>query len=123
MFTDVSSAQYKYHTDPTVHRSVKLLHQLMSVYIGFLTLCILLIAQNVWTDDCIPLGQPCTGSPLKRCCGELRCQKEMFSPGTCETCVGDGYSCAENAHCCSNLCKLFKCEPQHQNVTSPMPTG
>ncbi|CAL8097604.1 unnamed protein product [Calicophoron daubneyi] len=51
----------------------------------------------------------CDGSLFYRCCGDMKCQLSGFASGVCKECIENEYPCALNSHCCSGLCRRFKC--------------
>ncbi|CAH8864319.1 unnamed protein product [Trichobilharzia szidati] len=58
---------------------------------------------------CQEIGAPCTGTFIRRCCGDLQCEYDTLGFGTCQKCIHSNFHCRRNSQCCSNYCKFSVC--------------
>lgn len=59
--------------------------------------------------------------PKEDCCTDANCgENERCAGGTCETCLGQGTDCTDDAQCCTGICDTYtdKCQQVRVNCES-----
>ncbi|TPP59137.1 hypothetical protein FGIG_01965 [Fasciola gigantica] len=77
----------------------------------YLTTVVLVIAfhQPAVQGSCVGLGESCSRTVFKPCCGTSVCRLEAPFRGKCVPCFNSGRACLKDSECCSGDCSYFRC--------------